>query len=121
MEKRKELKLAYKDSLRTMVVYQIKNTINGKIFIEGSVNLHGSLNSQRFQLKYKIHRDKILQEDWDTYSPDTFTFDILETIKTDEVPKEEWREKILALKEKWLDILKPYGESGYNEIKKKRG
>ncbi|KJS16022.1 MAG: excinuclease ABC subunit C [Peptococcaceae bacterium BRH_c4b] len=120
LDKRKELKLAYKLNPPPKGVYQIKNRINGKIFIGSNMNLPGSRNSYRFQLNLKCHRNKALQEDWDLYGADAFTFDILETLKTEEIPKDDWRDALSALEDKWLNNLQPYGERGYNKEKKSK-
>lgn len=117
MDRRKELKLAYKEAPRPMGVYQIKNQSNGKIFIRGSMNLPGSLNSNRFQLNFNCHRNKALQDDWNEYGPNAFTFDVLETLKPEEIAIEDWRETVLELEAKWLNTLQPYGEGGYHKQK----
>lgn len=117
MDRRKELKSAYKQTPRPMGVYRIKNKVNGKIFVAGNMNLPGSLNSNRFQLNLRCHRNKALQEDWGLYGPDAFAFDILENL-SEEIPESDWREAVSALEEKWLGSLQPYGDKGYNKPKK---
>lgn len=119
LDKQKELKLAYKQTPRPMGVYQIKNQRNGKIFIGSSMNIPGKFNSHRFQLNFKVHRNKALQEDWDSYGSQAFAFDILETIKAEAITEADWREAVTALEDKWLERLQPYGENGYNKQKKK--
>jgi hypothetical protein len=121
LDRRKELKLAYKQTFLPMGVYQIKNNMNGKIFIGSSSNLPGIFNRHRFQLNAKTHSNKELQEDWDVCHSQAFTFDILETITPDKIPQEDWSKAITELEVKWLDKLQPYGEKGYNKIKSNRG
>lgn len=118
MDRRRELKLAYKQNPPPMGVFQLKNSISGKIFIGSSMDLPGKNNSLLFQLKTKSHYIKALQEDWNLHGPDAFTFEILETLKTDELPKAAWRDALQALEKKWLNDLKPYDERGYNKEKK---
>ncbi|WP_238528293.1 GIY-YIG nuclease family protein, partial [Acetonema longum] len=117
-DRHKELKLAYKQNPPAMGVFQIKNNINGKIFIGSSQNVAGKLNSQRFQLKGNGHVNKALQQDWNDYGSGSFAFDILETLKTEEFDPQDWPEALALLEEKWLDILQPYGERGYNKGEK---
>lgn len=117
VDKRKELKLSYKQNPRPMGVYQIKDHTNGKILLGSGMNLPGIINSQRFQLNFKCHRNKVLQQDWDLYGSDTFTFDILETLKSDEISQDDWRKAVSEMEDKWLTTLHPYGESGYNKQK----
>ncbi|MHB1418386.1 MAG: GIY-YIG nuclease family protein [Bacillota bacterium] len=118
MDKRKELKMAYKLNPRPMGVYQIKNLVNGKIFLGSAMNIPGKLNGDRFKLASKGHPNKSLQTDWELYGPDQFTFETLETLKAEEIPEDKWPEAVLALEDKWLDMLQPYGEKGYNTPKK---
>ncbi|MGI6091669.1 MAG: GIY-YIG nuclease family protein [Veillonellaceae bacterium] len=117
MDRKKQLKLEYKETPRPMGVFQIKNNANGKIFIDSSMNLPGSFNGQRFQLNMNGHSNKQLQQDWNTYGPDVFTFEILEKINPDKIAKDDWREAVSNLKAKWLDNLQPYDEKGYNKPK----
>jgi hypothetical protein len=114
LDKRKEIKLAYKETPRPMGAYQIKNTITGKIFVGSSMDLPGKFNSNRFQLNVKSHRNKALQEDWNLYGSDAFTFEVLESINPEKILKDNWRKAVAELEEKWLNTLQPYGEKGYN-------
>lgn len=118
LDRRKELKLAYKQNPPPMGVYQIKNNTNGKIFLGSSMNLSGKFNSNRFQLNFKCHPNKELQEDWNLYGSDAFSFEILETLESEEIPKDTWRDALSALEDKWLTTLQPYGETGYSKQKK---
>jgi hypothetical protein len=121
LDRRKELKLAYKQTALPMGVYQIKNNTNGRIFIGSSSNLPGIFNRHRFQLNAKTHSNKELQEDWDICHSHAFTFDILEMIKSEEIPQDDWSKAIAALEDRWLNKLQPYGEKGYNKKKVSRG
>lgn len=123
-DRQKELKLAYKLNPPPMGVYQIRNQVNGKIFVSSSMNLPGKKNSFQFlldlrkhphQLNLKSHPNKGLQADWTTFGSEAFIFEVLETLKSEEIPEEERRKALAALEEKWLDKLQPYGETGYNK------
>ncbi|WP_371363566.1 hypothetical protein SRRS_44460 [Sporomusa rhizae] len=115
MDKRRELKMVYKETPRPMGVYQIKNCTNGKILVGSSMNVPAKCNSDKFQLNYKVHRNAALQADWNKNSPEDFSFEVLETIKAEEIPQEDWRAAVKKLEEKWLNTLQPYGEKGYNK------
>jgi group I intron endonuclease len=117
LDKRKELKLAYKQTPPPIGVYQIKNNMNNKIFVGSSMNLHGKSNSYTLQLKTNTHSNKTLQADWNLYGSAAFTFEILETLKTTEVSEDSWRKSVLAMEEKWINNLQPYDKQGYNKQK----
>jgi group I intron endonuclease len=120
MDRRKQLKLAYKQNPPPAGVYQIKNAVNGKIFIGSCLDLPGKRNSQHFQLKLGSHHNKELQADWNLYGPDAFSFEVLETLKTAETPPADRRKAVTALEDEWLTALKPYDERGYNTEKERR-
>ncbi|MEG6586687.1 GIY-YIG nuclease family protein [Dendrosporobacter sp. 1207_IL3150] len=117
MDRRKELKLAYKQNPQPMGVYLYKNNINGKILVGSSMNLPGKKNSIDFQLKMGGHSNKAFQADYNLLGPEAFTFEILETLKYQDITPDDWRNKVNELEEKWLKKLKPYGELGYNKEK----
>lgn len=124
MDKRREIKLAYKQQKPApMGIYQVKNKINGRIFIGSSRNLSGTSNSYLGKLQFDSHHNKNLYEDLQSHGPDAFSFEILETFDSEEIPKENLREALKELKkleDKWLNTLQPYGDKGYNNPKRSR-
>lgn len=117
MDRKKQLKEAYKLNPPAMGVYQIKNNANHKILVGSSMNLKGKQNSTFFQLHWKSHPIKELQADWNLGAPANFSFEVLEILKTEDLSKESYRKALLALEEKWLERLEPYGDKGYNKRK----
>lgn len=114
MDRQKELKNLYKQMSFPIGIFQIKNQVNGKTFIGSSKNLNSIFNRHRFQLKMNSHKNKNLQEEWNQYGPEAYSFDILETLKTDDIATENLPDVLADLEEKWLTTLKPYNENGYN-------
>ncbi|MBP0726603.1 GIY-YIG nuclease family protein [Bacillus sp. RG28] len=120
-QNRKEIIKEYKQTHRPMGVYQIKNNVNDKILVGGSLNLDGIYNREKFTLKLGMHINKDLQKDWKEFGEENFLFEVLEQIK----PKEEiiihqdelkkYKYELEKLENKWLDKLQPYGERGYNK------
>lgn len=115
---KKELKKQYKQTLPPMGIYQIKNLINGKIFIGSSKNLHGKSNSYKFQLNSGLHINRDLQEDYIKYGEQNFTFEILDTLEPKDDPAYKYDEDLKTLEDLWLEKLQPFDEKGYNKIKK---
>jgi len=115
MEHRAELKKAYKETHKPMGVYQIRNDVNGKVFVGVSLNLPGILNRHRFELNMGNHQNKVLQTEWREFGESHFTFDILDELKprNEEVPH-NYREELAVLEALWLDKLQPYDDRGYN-------
>ncbi len=118
MRDKKLLKQEYKQSRRPMGIYQIRNIINDKIFLGASLNLPGILNRHKFQLELGNHRNKILQKEWNELGSKSFVFEILDELEPKKDPDYDYQEDLAFLEQYWLDKLKPFGDRGYNEIKK---
>ncbi|MGE5674822.1 MAG: GIY-YIG nuclease family protein [Mycobacterium leprae] len=114
MDKR-ELKRMARETKTEAGVYQIRNTKNGKRFVDSTPNLK-SLNGQRFMLETGSHKNSRLQADWKAYGGDAFLFEVLEVLERaeDESIYFDLRDELKKLEEKWLDRLQPFGEAGYN-------
>jgi group I intron endonuclease len=117
VDRKKELKRQYKESAVEAGIYQIKNTVNNKIFV-GSTKNFKTLNGIKFMLETNSYTtNKELQNEWIQYGKDVFTFDILEKLKQSNDPYFSEKEALSALEEKWLEELQPFGEHGFNQRK----
>lgn len=115
MDRKKQLKQQYKEISVDAGVYQIKNHINNKLLIDSTPNFK-TLNGKKFMLESNTFTtSKALQEDWNHYGRDNFSFDILEKLEKDEGnPYFNEKEALSELEAKWLEKLQPYGDKGYN-------
>jgi len=111
---RKDLINEYKQAIQPMGIYQIKNMINGKIFIGSSKDLKGIINRNKFQLKNGLHMNKAMQKDFNEGGEGSFTFEILDHLKPRADMKGDYTEELQMLEEMWLEKLHPYNEKGYN-------
>jgi len=122
--RKKELASTYTQTFRPMGVYQLRNVHNGKIYVDGSMDLPGTLNRFNFckQMNNCLHHE--LKQDWTAFGPEAFVFEELDQIKPHEEPAgdpaaaKQYRKEVDALLELWLEKLEPYGEKGYNKPKK---
>lgn len=113
--RRAELKQAYKEKPPAMGVYAVRNKANGKVLVGTSLNLPGALNRVRFELTKIGHRTyPALQEDWNRFGADSFTFEVLDVLPPPEEPGVDPREELKVLEALWLERLRPYGDAGYN-------
>ena len=111
---RKELTKDYKQTVQPMGVYQIRNMINGKIFLGSSKDLKGIINRNRFQLKNGLHVNRQLQRDFNEAGESNFSFEILDHLKPEDDPQRDYTEELRMLEEMWKEKLQPYNEKGYN-------
>ena len=117
MDKKAKIK-EYKDTPRSMGVFQIKNKLNGKILIGSSNNLPAILNRFRAELKMGSCRNIILQEEWKQFGPEAFEFEQLEILKPLDDPSNNPADDLHFLEELWIEKLNPYGDKGYNKLPK---
>jgi group I intron endonuclease len=112
---RAELKRTYKETPRQAGIYHIKNSKTGKVLLGSSTNLHGPLNKHRFILSTGRHDNAALQNDWNQFGPDAFSFEILEIVKPSDDPSFCLEDELTLLEQIWLEKLQPFGEHGYNQ------
>lgn len=112
---KKELIAEYKQTKFRIGVFQVRNTVNGKIFIEGSVNLDKIWNRHRTELNFGSHSNKALQEDWKTFGADSFVYKILDEIKQEEGKNVDYNKEIKQLEQMYMDELQPFEERGYHK------
>jgi hypothetical protein len=111
---KKALTREYKETPRPMGVYQVRNTVNGKVLIGTSVDLPSILNRQRGELRLGGHRNRALQQEWNEHGPEAFEFEILDTLPPSDKPGYKPAEDLKALEALWLEKLMPFEERGYN-------
>ncbi|MBK8515333.1 MAG: GIY-YIG nuclease family protein [Saprospiraceae bacterium] len=117
MKSKKELKDIYKEHKSRIGVFQIRNLINNKIFIEWSSDLQNIWNRHKFQLNSGLHPNIQLQKDWNEYGQDNFSYEILSEIKQEDVETTDFRKEAKQLELMFIEELQPFGDKGYN-IKK---
>jgi group I intron endonuclease len=120
MKSKKDIKREYREREKPAGVFQVKNTVNGKVLLGSSLNLEGPLNAHRFMLTIGSHRNKQLQQEWDEYGEDNFVFEILETVEFTENPNFSLNDELTLLEQIWIEKLQPFGERGYNTGQKIR-
>ena len=114
-ERRKELIRAYKDTPKQLGVYRVHNTINGKSLVGAARDVRARLNRQLAELKFGIHPNKTLLDDWRTFGKDAFVFETLDTLAPSNAPNYNPKEDLETLEALWLEKLLPFGDAGYNE------
>ena len=116
MKTRKELLNDYKNKRFPIGVFQIRNTVNGKILVDWSVNLEKIWNRHRTELEFGGHRNPRLQQDWNEFGKEAFVFEILAEVKrSDEGADEQFVKEAKELAKMYIDELQPFNERGYNQ------
>ncbi len=111
-KRRKELLEQYKQIKTYIGIIQIKNNVNGKIFIDTCSNLKNRWFTLKWNLDMGRHPNSKLQKDWNELGQDAFAYEVLEQKDAGKVEDIRWELK--KMKKKWLEKLQPYGDKGYN-------
>ncbi len=119
MVDKKEIKRQYKETLPPMGVYQVRNLVNGKIFVGSSKNLTAKQNSFQFQAKLGSHKSSGFLADYNNLGSDKFSFEILDYLDPKEGVNYDYTQDLEALEELWIEKLQPFDEHGYNYKKEK--
>ncbi len=114
MKSKKEIKDSYKEMKFKVGVFQIRNTINNRVYIESSTDLVAIWNRHKFQLNNGLHPNINLQKEWSQFGQENFVYEILSEIKQDETRTIEYRKEAKQLEHMFIDELQPYDENGYN-------
>ena len=79
-------------------IYQIENIINHKLYVGSSINCHKRANRHFSELKNNKHKNKHLQNSYNKYGKNAFTFSILEKVsdKQDLIKREQYYINILT-------------------------
>lgn len=80
-------------------IYQIKNLLNGKIYIGSSINCSSRYRKHFNDLLKNKHVNKILQNSWNKHKPFNFEFSIIEEISD--------KDKLINREQYYIDVLKP--------------
>lgn len=89
-------------------VYKIKNINTGKIYIGSAVNIDKRQQEHFNLLKRNKHPNNYLQNAWNKYGSSSFIFELLEVTETNIIIERE---------QYYLDMLHPFGDTGYNICK----
>lgn len=114
MDRKKQLKFQYKETAIKAGVFQIKNNLNGKIYIKSTKNLK-TMNGTKFSLENGGYiTNRTLQHEWNQFGKEAFSFEVIEILKDSDEPYFNVKEALGELEEKWLENLQPYGDRGYH-------
>lgn len=114
MKTNKELKEAYNQIKPRIGVFKVTNLLNGKIFIDSSVNLDKIWNRHRSELNFGGHRNETLQKEWKEFGEENFKFEILSEIKQNDDQRTDYAKEAKSLAKMFIEELQPFGENGYN-------
>lgn len=114
MKTKKELKEEYNQIKPKIGVFQLRNLVNGKVFIDSSVNLDKIFNRHRVELNFGNHRNVSLQNDWNEFGEANFVYEILSEIKEEAGKNIDCAKEAKTLAKMFIEEARPLGDKGYN-------
>jgi group I intron endonuclease len=106
-----ELKKAYKQSNRPMGVYRITNTENNRVYIGYGTDIQAKINRHKAELKFGNHRNRELQDAWNSFGESAFEFEVLDVLDHEEDSQTDPAEELQILAEMWIKKLEKAGDS----------
>lgn len=92
---KQQLREKAKNHLITMGVLAVKNNKTGKQYIKGALNLEALVNKMKFLLQGNMFNNIQLQQDWNEYGSDHFSFEFVTIIPTQENKYVNYRQEIV--------------------------
>lgn len=115
MKSKKEIKDNYKQQKFKVGVFQIRNIVNNKIYVDSSTDLIAIWNRHKFQLNNGLHPNTELQNEWTKFGQENFIYEILSEIKQEENRTIDYRKEAKKLESLFIEDLQPFNEKGYNK------
>lgn len=107
--------ITHKEHNKKSGIYSIKNLITGQIYIGSAINLYKRINRHVIDLKENKHTNSKLQNSWNKYKSENFSFEIIELVD---------KELLLVREQYYLDTIlfankndNKFKELGFNILK----
>ena len=107
MKSQKQIKEEYKFKKSKMGVFQIRNTVNGKIYVGSSLNLDAIWNRNKMELNFGNHRNSILQSEWKQFGERNFTYEILAEVVQKDEDRIDYNKEVKTLEGMFIAELNP--------------
>jgi hypothetical protein len=106
MDRKKELKMQYKQMKPQMGIFIIRSRVNNKCFLKATQDLRGVINGAKVRLEGGFHPNRELQQEWSEYGAGSFTVEILEHLEygKDE-SKTDYSDELAILQMIWEEKL----------------
>ncbi len=106
MDRKKELKLQYKQRKPEMGVFMIRCQVNSKCYIQSAADFRAVINGAKARLAGGFHPYVELQKEWNQFGAEKFSVEILETLAYDkDESKTDYTEDLALLQIIWEEKL----------------
>jgi hypothetical protein len=84
---KKRLREAYKTEAKVAGIFRVTNKATNKVFLGSTLNMRGPLNRVEFELQLGSSWIPGLQEDYNRYGKDNFSFEVVELVEPNDDPE----------------------------------
>jgi len=106
MDRKKELKMQYKQAKPQMGIFIIRCKANNKCYLQATQDLRGVMNGALVRLNGGMHPYKELQKEWTKLGQENFIIEILENLEYDkDESKNDYTEDLKILQMIWEEKL----------------
>lgn len=106
MDRKKELKMQYRQMKPKMGIFIVRSKVNNKCFLKVTQDLRGVLNGTKVRLEGGFHPNRELQKEWKEFGPENFTIEILEELEYDkDESKTDYSAELEVLQMLWEEKL----------------
>jgi hypothetical protein len=106
MDRKKELKLQYKQMRPPMGIFIIRSKVSNKCYIQTTQDFRCGFNGTKVRLAGGIHPNRELQKEWNDLGAENFTIEILESLEYDkDGSKTDYTEDLALLQMIWEEKL----------------
>jgi hypothetical protein len=116
MDRKKELKLQYKQMKPPMGVFIIRSKFSNKCYIEATTDFRARFNSVKVKLAGNFHPNRELQKAWNEHGEAGFRFEILENLEYDkDETKTDYKDDLALLQMIWEEKVVQEGLELYKK------
>jgi len=82
-EGKKEAIAKFKERKPLLGVYAVRCTASGRVWVGASRNLEAARNAIWFSLRLGIHRERPIQDEWNSFGESAFEYEVLDKLAED--------------------------------------
>jgi hypothetical protein len=101
---RRHISSEFKERKVPQGIFAIRCTVSGQVWVGSSPNLNAANNSNWFQLRSGVHRNKTLQAAWTQHGEPSFLFEVAEQFE-EEIAALNLRDHMALKKSEWAEAL----------------
>ena len=104
-------KKAYKQTQRPMGIYRIAAAGHDILYVGSSTDVQARINRHKAELKFSNHRNREMQEAWNSLGESAFSFEVLDVLEHEENSPAKPAEELEVLLNMWIRKIEEAGHS----------